>query len=118
MRIEYLARADDDTLICVATETDLYSARLFIGKVSSPLRKVRVDLSGHPIMRLRDGGTTIIPTAEGTFTVPSPLRNSEWKSDVRCGDQRFELVDQSNAGTELSLGSLLAHGSPGDLRGA
>jgi hypothetical protein len=118
MRIEYLARAADDTLICVATETDLYSARIFIGKVSSPLREVRVDVSGHPIMRLRDGGTTIIPTVEGTFTVPSPLRNSEWKSDVRFGDQRFELVDHSNAGVELSGRSLRVHGLPADLRGA
>src|ERR1700753_2201420 len=112
MRIEYLARGADEILICVATETDLYNARLFIGNVSSSLREVRVDPSGRPIMRLRDGGSTTIPTVEGTFTVPSPLRNADWKSDVRFGDQRFELIDHSNVVAEVSAGSLRLHGLP------
>ncbi|OBH87201.1 hypothetical protein [Mycobacterium scrofulaceum] len=114
MRIEYLARGADNTLICVTTTTDLYSARFFIGTMPGPLREVPIAPTDHSIMRLRDGGTTIILTAEGEFNVPSPLLNAAWMSDVRFGAKRFDLIDRSRTTVELTDGGLLLDGVPAD----
>lgn len=108
MRIEYLARAEDDTLVCVATETDLYQSRVFVGR-GSPLQEVAVT---GMIDRYRDGGTTDIPTTVGTFHVPSPIpsfgRPSPYApGGVSLGDRRLTLMDVGTTSAELTDGGLV-----------
>jgi len=66
----------------VVTGTGGQSYQMFVGPSSAEMREVAV----FDLQRLRDGGTTYIFTAEGTFFAPSPLRPPAWGpgSDGSC----------------------------------
>ncbi len=71
--LEYLcANAIGDAFI-VVTNIDSRTFKMYVGP-SDALREVAV----FDLQRLRDGGTTYIFTAEGTFYAPSPLRPPAW----------------------------------------
>ncbi|GAA2401376.1 hypothetical protein [Mycolicibacterium llatzerense] len=79
--LEYLcANTTGDTFI-VVTNTDSRSFNMYVGP-SDAVREVTV----FDLQRMRDGGTTYIFTAEGTFFAPSPLRPPAWGpgSDGSC----------------------------------
>lgn len=106
MKIQYLARGADNTLICVATETHLYASRVFVG-TGSPLREVAV--TGQ-IDRYRDGGTTDIPTADGLFHVPSPLRGHTHPFEpdgVSFAGEPFTLMDAGSTSSEVTPAGLI-----------
>ncbi|OBG77916.1 MULTISPECIES: hypothetical protein [unclassified Mycobacterium] len=118
LRILYLARSAEGMSICVVTETDLYGARFFRGQASHALREVPIAPQHRSalqaIVRLRDGGTTMIRTVDATFTVPSPLLNPAWRTDVRYGREQFELVDPSGIEADLTDGGLWLRALPDD----
>ncbi len=87
LAVEYLARADDDTLICVTRPPTVHACsdyRFFIG-AGSPLREVEVVLFD----RFRNGMTTV-ETAEGTF---APRRPFEDPHAARFNDRAFTMMD-------------------------
>lgn len=83
-RIEYLCRTEDGSkLIYVTSEGGYESFRMYTGiGGEESLREIPI----FDVQRLRDGGTTYIFTAEGTFFAPSPLRPPLWgpSSDGSC----------------------------------
>lgn len=80
--LEYLcADASGDNFI-VVTSTDGRSFNMYVGMGDDSVREVMV----FDLQRMRDGGTTYIFTAEGTFYAPSPIRPPAWGpgSDGSC----------------------------------
>jgi hypothetical protein len=107
MKIEYLARGEDQTLICVATDTHIYDARVFVGP-GSPLQEVELVGSWDRINRSRDGGTTEINTAIGTFHVPSPLRCDPYAPGaVTLAGQPYTLMDVQDTSAILTRDGLV-----------
>lgn len=81
-QLEYFCvNAAGDKFI-VVTGSGGPSYQMFVGPSSTEMREVAV----FDLQRLRDGGTTYIFTAEGTFFAPSPLRPPMWGpgSDGSC----------------------------------
>lgn len=109
MTIVFLARGDDDTLVCVAAEGDR-EPRFFVGS-GSPLREV--PLAGDQMERfqvLRDGGTTEVTTEEGIFRVPSPLRSNPYKPGAVTWQGRpFTLMDVGTTSAYLTGEGLVLH---------
>lgn len=84
-RVEYLcANTTADTWILVTADSDCAerSYRVYVGKPGTSTREVAV----LGVARMRDGGTTHIVTAEGTFFAPSPHNLPLWGrgSDGAC----------------------------------
>lgn len=89
--VEYLCVNNaGDALILVTTDGNYRNFRLYVGSLGAEMREVTV----FDAERMRDGGTTWIFTAEGTFFAPSPLRPPEWGlgSDGSCVWPTADLV--------------------------
>ncbi|MCV7286135.1 hypothetical protein H7J87_12430 [Mycolicibacterium wolinskyi] len=82
-RVEYLCvNSAGDVSILVTTDGNYRNFRMYVGSPGTPMREVKV----FDAERMRDGGTTWIFTAEGTFFAPSPHRKPSWGpgSDASC----------------------------------
>lgn len=74
-RVEYLCVNNaGDKSILVTTDGNYRNFRMYVGSLGAPMREVTV----FDAERMRDGGTTYIFTAEGTFFAPSPHRQPAW----------------------------------------
>lgn len=89
--VEYLCvNTAGDKLILVTTDGNYRNFRMYVGSLGASMREVTV----FDAERMRDGGTTWIFTAEGTFFAPSPLRTPAWGpgSDGSCVWPTADLV--------------------------
>lgn len=80
--LEYLCVNTAGDTVIVVTNTDSRSFNMYVAAGGESVREVAV----FDLQRMRDGGTTYIFTAEGTFYAPSPLRPPLWGpgSDGTC----------------------------------
>lgn len=111
LSIEFLARGEDDHLICVATKSDMniMDSRVFEG-YGSPLREIELVGGWDRIAVWRDGGTTEIKTELGTFFAPSPLRSHRnAHGGVTFGGLPYTLMDVGLTTAKLTDNGLVLH---------
>lgn len=107
LAIMFLARGEDNHLVCVATASNILNSRVFEG-YGSPLREIDLVGGWDRITMQRDGGTTEINTELGVFFAPSPLLSPRAAhGGVTFGGRPYTLMDVGLTTAQLTDNGLV-----------